>query len=223
MAHPIPAGHHTITPHLIDQGRIRGDRVLQAGLRGGGALPHAIPGPDGQVKLGHAELQIGDSRLFLADEFPEQGGFGPGGHLAGDDPPVRDRRQCRVRPCRRGGREGGHAPGRHVLGRPLRQADRPVRAPLVDRRAPGRPDARADAGADGGRHGRAAVRRTLSRIHAETDAAFGAAAVLASHALEESRASGGRERGAYVNKLGRGRRRSPHRDSGALQGVRTDL
>ena len=38
-----------------------------------------FPGPDGQVKLGHAELQIGDSRLFLADEFPQQGGTGPSG------------------------------------------------------------------------------------------------------------------------------------------------
>ena len=37
-----------------------------------------FPAPDGQVKLGHAELQFGDSRVFLADEFPQQGGFGPG-------------------------------------------------------------------------------------------------------------------------------------------------
>jgi uncharacterized glyoxalase superfamily protein PhnB len=31
------------------------------------------------VKLGHAELKIGDSRLFLADEFPEHGATGPNG------------------------------------------------------------------------------------------------------------------------------------------------
>ena len=37
-----------------------------------------FPGTNGDVKLGHAELQIGDSKVFLADEFPEQGGFGPG-------------------------------------------------------------------------------------------------------------------------------------------------
>ena len=71
MAHPIPAGYHAITPAPGDQGGLRGDRVLQAGLRRGGALPHALPGPDGRVKIGHAELQIGDSELFLADEFPE--------------------------------------------------------------------------------------------------------------------------------------------------------
>ena len=39
-----------------------------------------FPSPDGQVKLGHAELQIGDSRLFLADEFPQYGSVGPTGH-----------------------------------------------------------------------------------------------------------------------------------------------
>ena len=36
-----------------------------------------FPAPDGQVKLGHAELEIGDSRLFLTDEFPQQGAHAP--------------------------------------------------------------------------------------------------------------------------------------------------
>jgi PhnB protein len=38
-----------------------------------------MPGPDGTMRVGHAELQIGDSRLFLADEFPERGATGPKG------------------------------------------------------------------------------------------------------------------------------------------------
>ncbi len=38
-----------------------------------------MPGPDGQMKIGHAELQFGDSKLFLADEFPDQGFLGPSG------------------------------------------------------------------------------------------------------------------------------------------------
>jgi uncharacterized glyoxalase superfamily protein PhnB len=33
------------------------------------------PGPDG--KLMHAELQIGDSRVYLTDEFPEMGARSP--------------------------------------------------------------------------------------------------------------------------------------------------
>ena len=48
-----------------------------------------MPSPTGKVM--HAELQLGDSRLFLADEFPEMGARAPGPRrLAGDDPPVRD-------------------------------------------------------------------------------------------------------------------------------------
>lgn len=31
------------------------------------------------MKLGHAELQIGSSRVFLADEFPDVGSLGPQG------------------------------------------------------------------------------------------------------------------------------------------------
>ena len=34
-----------------------------------------LPGPDGRI--GHAELQIGNSHIMLADEFPEMGHSGP--------------------------------------------------------------------------------------------------------------------------------------------------
>ena len=34
-----------------------------------------MPGPDG--KIGHAELELGDSLIMLADEFPEMGVRGP--------------------------------------------------------------------------------------------------------------------------------------------------
>ena len=90
-----------------------------------------FPGPDGTMKLGHAELQIGDSRLFLADEFPDHGSVGPGGgspvtiHLYVTDADAAFARAVEA------GATVSHAAGRHVLGRPLRQADRPVRAPLV--------------------------------------------------------------------------------------------
>ena len=79
MAHPIPAGHHAITPHLVVKG---GSEAIEFYKRAFGAeelsrMP--FPAPDGQVKLGHAELRVGDSRLFLADEFPEYGSVGPDG------------------------------------------------------------------------------------------------------------------------------------------------
>jgi hypothetical protein len=37
-----------------------------------------MPGPGG--KIGHAERQIGDSRIMLADEHPEMGVKGPGAY-----------------------------------------------------------------------------------------------------------------------------------------------
>jgi uncharacterized glyoxalase superfamily protein PhnB len=81
MAHPIPAGHHTITPHLVIKGA---SEAIEFYKRAFGAEEiHRMPwsAPDGQVKLGHAELKIGDSRLFLADEFPEYGSVGPSGSV----------------------------------------------------------------------------------------------------------------------------------------------
>ncbi|SIN97417.1 Uncharacterized conserved protein PhnB, glyoxalase superfamily [Singulisphaera sp. GP187] len=79
MAHPIPAGHHAITPHLVVKGASEAIEFYKKafGAEELGRMP--FPGPDGQVKLGHAELKIGDSRLFLADEFPEHGATGPNG------------------------------------------------------------------------------------------------------------------------------------------------
>ena len=152
MSHPIPAGHHAITPHLIIKGASEAIEFYKRAFGAKELSRMPFPAPDGQVKLGHAELQIGDSRLFLSDEFPQQGGHGPGAnspvtmHLYVTDADAAFAR------CR-GWCKGGHASGRHVLGRSLRQAGRSVRTPLVYCRAPGRLDSRADERADGRRHG----------------------------------------------------------------------
>jgi PhnB protein len=79
MAHPIPAGHHTITPHLIVKGASEAIEFYKRAFGAEELSRMPFPGPDGQMKLGHAELQIGSSRLFLADEFPQQGATGPSG------------------------------------------------------------------------------------------------------------------------------------------------
>ena len=78
MSHPIPAGHHAITPHLIIKGASEAIDFYKRAFGAKELSRMPFPAPDGQVKLGHAELEIGDSRLFLADEVPLQGGFGPG-------------------------------------------------------------------------------------------------------------------------------------------------
>ncbi len=80
MAHPIPDGHHTITPHLVVKGASEAIEFYKRAFGAEELCRMTFPGPDGRVKLGHAGLQIGDSRLFLADDFPEYGSTGPNGH-----------------------------------------------------------------------------------------------------------------------------------------------
>jgi uncharacterized glyoxalase superfamily protein PhnB len=80
MAHPIPAGYHAITPHLVVKGASEAIEFYKRAFGATELCRMPFPGQDGQVKVGHAELQFGDSKVFLADEFPEQGGLGPQGN-----------------------------------------------------------------------------------------------------------------------------------------------
>jgi PhnB protein len=70
---PVPDGYHTATPYLIVKGAAKAldfyTRVF------GATVVMRIDGPDGAV--GHAEIQIGDSRIMLADEFPGMGSRSP--------------------------------------------------------------------------------------------------------------------------------------------------
>jgi len=70
---PVPEGYHTLTPYLIVSGAEAAiDFYKQAfGAQELFRFPF-------QGKIGHAELQIGDSRFMLADEFPEMGARAPG-------------------------------------------------------------------------------------------------------------------------------------------------
>jgi PhnB protein len=63
----VPPGYHTITPYFSVKG---GAAAIEFYKKAFGAEEiYRIDMPDG--RLGHAELQIGDSRLMLADEMPE--------------------------------------------------------------------------------------------------------------------------------------------------------
>ncbi|AOV15782.1 glyoxalase [Acidihalobacter aeolianus] len=70
---PIPNGMHTVTPHLVCAGAADAIafyvRAFDAKEMG------RLAGPQG--KLMHAYLKIGDSAVFLVDEFPEWGSLGP--------------------------------------------------------------------------------------------------------------------------------------------------
>lgn len=78
MANPIPDGHHTITPHLVVKGAAEAIEFYKKAFGAVEITRMPMPGADGTMKVGHAELQIGNSRLFLADDFPQLGSTGPG-------------------------------------------------------------------------------------------------------------------------------------------------
>ena len=70
---PIPEGYHTLTPSLTVRG---GAEAIEFYKNAFGAKElFRLDAPNG--KLMHAEIQIGDSRLMLADESPEWGNFAP--------------------------------------------------------------------------------------------------------------------------------------------------
>jgi PhnB protein len=64
-AKPIPEGHHTVTPHLVIRGAAQAIDFYKKAL--GAQELGRMSSPDG--KIGHAELKIGDSIVYLADEF----------------------------------------------------------------------------------------------------------------------------------------------------------
>ena len=70
---PIPDGYPRVIPYLSVEGASAAidfyTRVFDARER------MRMPAPDG--KLGHAELEIGDSLIMLADVFPDMGGQTP--------------------------------------------------------------------------------------------------------------------------------------------------
>ena len=72
-AKPIPDDYPRITPYLhVDGAAAAIDfyvKVLGATER------FRMPGPDG--KVGHAELELGNSLIMLADEYPDMDVYGP--------------------------------------------------------------------------------------------------------------------------------------------------
>jgi PhnB protein len=82
MAKPIPEGYHTITSSLVVKGAADAIDFYKEAFGAEEIARMPMPGSDGQLKVGHAELKIGDSILFLSDEFPDYGSTGPDGHSA---------------------------------------------------------------------------------------------------------------------------------------------
>ena len=70
---PIPEGYPRVTPYLHVSGADAAIEFYQSVL--GAQERMRMPAPEG--KLGHAELQIGESIIMLADEFPDMDVRGP--------------------------------------------------------------------------------------------------------------------------------------------------
>ena len=66
---PIPDGYPQVTPYLCIDGAV--DAIEFYGEVLGTKERMRMPAPGG--KVGHCELQLGDSVIMLADEFPEMG------------------------------------------------------------------------------------------------------------------------------------------------------
>jgi uncharacterized glyoxalase superfamily protein PhnB len=79
MPHPIPEGQRSITPHLIIKGAAEAIDFYKKAFGAQELVRMPMPGPDGKMTVGHAELQIGDSKLYLAEQCPERGSHGPAG------------------------------------------------------------------------------------------------------------------------------------------------
>jgi PhnB protein len=67
MVKPVPDGYHTVTPYLaVDDAA----KAIEYYTKAFGAKERLrMKGPDG--KIGHAELEIGDSLIMLSDPFPQ--------------------------------------------------------------------------------------------------------------------------------------------------------
>jgi PhnB protein len=70
---PIPDGYRSVIPYLIVDGAAAAIEFYKTAF--GATERLRLGGPGG--KIGHAELEIGDSLIMLADEHPEMGARGP--------------------------------------------------------------------------------------------------------------------------------------------------
>src|SRR5881394_2103736 len=68
MAKPIPDGFHTVTPHLVVSDAAKAIEFYKAAF--GAIEKERHLAPDGKSVM-HAQIQIGNSMVMLANEYPE--------------------------------------------------------------------------------------------------------------------------------------------------------
>ena len=70
---PVPDGYRSVTPYLTISGAADAIEFYKESF--GATERSRMTAPNGRI--GHAELEIGDSVIMLADEFPDMGGVSP--------------------------------------------------------------------------------------------------------------------------------------------------
>jgi PhnB protein len=73
QVNPIPQGYHSITPYLIVKDAKKALEFYQKAF--GAKEIYRMETPNGMI--GHCEFQIGDSKIMMADEFPDMGAKAP--------------------------------------------------------------------------------------------------------------------------------------------------
>ena len=73
MVNPIPDGYPRVTPYLIVDGASAAIDFYRDVLGANERMRMSAPGD----KIGHAELEVGDSVIMLADEHPDMDAHGP--------------------------------------------------------------------------------------------------------------------------------------------------
>ena len=68
---PIPDGYHTIQPYLVFQNCAEAIAFYTKAF----GAKEKFRMPDAQGRIGHAEIEIGDSTIMMADEAPQVDAF----------------------------------------------------------------------------------------------------------------------------------------------------
>ena len=70
---PVPAGYHTVTPHITVRGGAKAIEFYKQAFGATEVMRFELPGG----VVAHAEIEVSGSRVMLADEMPEWGNRGP--------------------------------------------------------------------------------------------------------------------------------------------------
>ena len=73
MTKPIPDGYPQLSPYLCVDGAAAAIEFYSGVF--GAKERNRMPAPDGRI--GHVELQLGDSLIMMSDEYPEMGSRSP--------------------------------------------------------------------------------------------------------------------------------------------------